>query len=214
MKKVIFPILFLFLSLVGYGQSKRVKFDTPYGSFSVVLYDFTPKHRDLFISSIQDEVYKDALFNRVIKNFVVQGGEHDVDIAQREQDNPAAGKPRLAAEFDVRAFHKMGALGAGRDDNAEKASFLNQLYFVVGKAVSEKELDDLEAKKQIRFSAEQRATYLRDGGLPRLDQDYTVFGEVYEGFDVLLQISQAATDKDNYPIQAIPFRVNIIHHAQ
>jgi len=214
MVKVLIPLFFLFFNSLTYAQRKHVQFDTPYGTFKVLLYDFTPKHRDLFVESIQDEVYKDALFNRVIKDFVVQGGEHDIAIEKREKENPTAGKPRLAPEFDSRAFHKLGALGAGRDDNPEKASFLNQIYFVVGKAVTEKDLDDLTQKKHIQFTAEQRASYLRDGGLPRLDQDYTVFGEVYEGFDVLLNISKVATDKANYPIQAIPFHVNVFDHAQ
>lgn len=214
MKKVILPLFILFFSLMTHAQSKHVQFETPYGTFKVLLYDFTPKHRDLFVESIQDDVYKDALFNRVIKDFVVQGGEHDIDIEKREKENPAAGKPRLAAEFDDRAFHKLGALGAGRDDNPEKASFLNQIYFVVGKPVTEKDLADLAQKKHIQFTADQRASYLRDGGLPRLDHDYTVFGEVYEGFDVLLKISKVATDKANYPIQAIPFQVNVLNHAQ
>lgn len=157
--------------------------------------------------SIRDSVYQDALFNRIIENFVVQGGEHDVDIAKREAADSLKRKPRLAPEFDERAFHKIGSLGAGRDGNIEKASFLNQIYFVVGKKINAAELDSLEMKKGIKYTAAQRKEYLDQGGQPRLDHDFTVFGEVYEGLDVILKISQVKTDKQDYPVQKIPFKV-------
>lgn len=189
------------------AQTHRVVFKTDHGSFKVLLYDYTPAHRDLFLQAIRSDVYKGALFNRIIANFVVQGGEHDVDIAKREADHPELGKPRLAGEFDQRAFHKVGAFGAGRDDNPEKASFLNQLYFIVGKPVSPAALDSLEQKKGITFTAEQRTTYLKLGGQPRLDNDYTVFGEVYEGLDVLMRISRLKTDKADYPLKEVSFAV-------
>ena len=117
---------------------------------------------------------------------------------------------RLAPEFDSKSFHKIGALGAGRDENPEKASFINQIYFVVGKPISEDELVALEHKKGIKFNEEQREIYLSKGGLPRLDGDYTVFGEVYEGLDVLLKISKLKTDQKDYPLEAIPFEINEI----
>lgn len=196
------------------SQSQQVLFETAYGNFKVTLYDLTPHHRDLFLEAIQTEVYKDALFNRVIKNFVVQGGEHDIAIEKRETAHPELGKPRLAGEFDARAFHKMGTLGAGRDNNPEKASFLNQIYFVVGKPVSAQELDELERKKNYEYNPLQRETYLKHGGLPRLDNDYTVFGEVSTGFDVLLKISAAATDTADFPQVAIPFKVSILKHEK
>lgn len=210
MKKLIFCLTIFFIAFTAHAQSQRLIFETAYGSFKVMLYDLTPTHRDLFLEAIQDDVYKDALFNRVIKNFVVQGGEHDLDIEKREAAHPELGKPRLAGEFDVRAFHKMGALGAGRDNNPEKASFLNQIYFVVGKAVSAEELNALEIKKDYEYSQVQRETYLKYGGLPRLDNDYTVFGEVYEGFEVLLKIAEVATDTADFPLQPITFKVNRI----
>ncbi|GHE30931.1 hypothetical protein GCM10017764_12450 [Sphingobacterium griseoflavum] len=169
-----------------------------------------PKHRELFLQAIKSDVYRDALFNRVIENFVVQGGEHDTDIAKREAAHPELGKPRLAAEFDPRAYHKVGAFGAGRDDNPEKASFLNQLYFIVGKPVSTEELDALEQKKGFAYTTEARNTYLQIGGQPRLDNDYTVFGEVYEGLSVLLEISKVRTDKSDYPLKEIHFTVEEI----
>lgn len=192
------------------GNAPRLLFETNRGNFEVVLYDFTPRHRDLMLHAIQDEVYKDALFNRIIENFVVQGGEHDVDIAEREAADPAQWKPRLAGEFDEHAFHKMGALGAGRDDNPEKASFLNQIYFVVGRKVTEQDLAALEARKNIRFTPGQREEYLKNGGLPRLDQDYTIFGEVVRGMDVLMEISRVRTDEKDYPLEKVVFNIKVL----
>ncbi|MBD1430257.1 peptidylprolyl isomerase [Sphingobacterium litopenaei] len=205
-------LLFLFLSIQHFSvaQSRKVAFKTDYGTIKVLLYDFTPQHRDLILNSIKDSIYQGALFNRIIENFVVQGGEHDIDIAKREAADPTGNKPRLAGEFDARAFHKMGALGQGRDDNPEKASFLNQIYFVVGKKVSEEDLQSLEAKKGRKFTKEQREEYLKNGGLPRLDGDYTVFGEIYEGMEVIMTISRFKTDKDDFPLSPVRFSVSVI----
>lgn len=204
---VVFLLSFGSLQL-SFAQTYKVLFETNFGSFKVVLYDFTPNHRDMFLKAVENEEYKEALFNRVIENFVVQGGEHDIDIARREAADPKGLKPRLAAEFDERAFQKMGALGAGRDDNPQKSSFLNQIYFVVGKTpVTETELANLEQKKSIRFTPQQKTEYLKNGGLPRLDHDYVIFGEVYEGLDVLMRISRVKTDKQDFPLEKVVFSV-------
>jgi len=208
MKKITWIVgLFLFWAGGAQAQSKHLLFKTAFGEFKVVLYDFTPQHRDLMLRSIKDSVYQGALFNRIIENFVVQGGEHDIDIEKKEAADPLHRKPRLAAEFDERAFHKMGALGAGRDGNPEKASFLDQIYFVVGKKISSADLDSLEAKKGIKYSKEQRKEYLAHGGQPRLDHDFTVFGEIYQGLDVILKISQVKTDQQDFPLEKVPFTI-------
>jgi len=207
MKSYLYLLVLIFVPMQFWAQSHKLQFKTKHGSFKVMLYDFTPKHKKLILDAIKDDVYKDALFNRIIENFVVQGGEHDDDIAQREKDLPINEHYRLPAEFDSRAFHKMGALGAGRDDNPQKSSFLNQIYFVVGKPVSVIDLDNIEQKKGIKFTKEQRETYFSKGGLPRLDGDYTVFGEVYEGLDVLLKISKLKTNEKDAPLQPVSFEI-------
>lgn len=191
-------------------QQVRLLFETRFGEFEVMLYDFTPRHRRLMLDAVAGGEYRNALFNRIIENFVVQGGEHDMDIERREAADPSGYKPRLAAEFDPRAFHKMGALGAGRDGNPEKASFLNQIYFVVGRKVTEADLVALEARKNIHFTSQQREEYLKNGGLPRLDQDYTIFGEVVRGMDVLMEISRVRTDEKDYPIGEVVFNIKVL----
>lgn len=209
-RAVLLLLFFLFYQALSFGQTNRLLFKTSFGDVKVVLYDFTPNHRELILTAIKDGTYASSFFNRIISGFVVQGGEHDIDIEKRESADPLQSKPRLAPEFDQRAFHKVGALGAGRDDNPDKASFLNQLYFVVGKPVSAVDLDSLEVRKGIKYTASQRAHYLKSGGQPRLDGDYTVFGEVYEGLDVLLKISKVKTDSLDYPIVPFQFTVTVL----
>lgn len=207
MKNVIFILVFVFFYGQLMAQSNKLLFKTTEGNFKVLLYDYTPKHKQLMLQAIKDSVYKDVLFNRIIKNFVVQGGEHDDVIAEYEKELSKDERRRLLPEFNKRAFHKLGALGAGRDENEDKASFLTQIYFVVGKPVSKNELNTLEKIKGKKFTRKQRKTYLLIGGQPRLDGDYTVFGEVYEGLNVLLEISKAQTNNNNYPLKDISFEI-------
>lgn len=209
MKRFIFVVLFLLCNHV-FAQSKKLLFETNYGNFKVLLYDYTPKHQQLMLNAIKNDVYKNALFNRIIENFVVQGGVHDDEIAQQEINLPENEKQRLAAEFNPKAIHKIGALGAGRDDNLDKASFLNQIYFVVGKSVSKEDIENIQLKKGITYTAEQQEMYLTKGGLPRLDNDYTVFGEVYEGLEVLFKISKVKTNQNDYPVQPVTFTITEI----
>lgn len=207
MKKYCFFLLFFSAFLTSWGQSHKLLFKTSYGNFKVLLYDFTPNHQKLLLDAIKNKEYQQAVFNRIIEGFVVQGGEHDDSIAEREKLVPENQHQRLAPEFDPRAYHKIGALGAGRDDNEAKASFLNQLYFVVGKKVTAEELQRYEQQKNLQYSEVQKQDYLTNGGLPRLDGDYTVFGEVYEGIEVLLVLSKVSTDSKDAPLQKIVFDI-------
>ena len=207
---LIICLLYLTGMQVVSAQSTIVLFHTDYGDFKVMLYDFTPRHRDLFLQEIAKGTYHNALFNRIVKGFVVQGGEYDDDILAREKKN---GQPegRLAPEFDERAFHKIGALGAGRDENPEKASFFRQIYFVTGSACTEAQFDSMAVKYRKHFTPERRQYYLDHGGQARLDGDYTVFGEVIEGLDVLMTISRLPVGPSHhFPEREVRFRVEAL----
>lgn len=199
----------IFLSAKIQAQTYTLKFKTNYGKFEAILYDFTPNHRDLILSEINKGTYTKAQFNRIIKDFVIQGGELDEPILENEAQNPDIKPIRMAPEFHPKAFHKIGALGAGRDNNPSKASYYNQIYFVVGKKVTEKDLADLETQKGITYTAEQRVEYLKNGGLPRLDQDYTVFGEITKGIKVAMKISEAETNEKDYPKKPVIFNIKV-----
>ncbi len=209
MKRALVTVFALLIFSVCYGQTYKILVKTNYGNFKVLLYDYTPHHRQLLLDAIRAKVYDQAEFNRVIADFVIQGGDLDEEILAREAKNISA-EQRLSPEFDKRAFHKIGALGAGRDDNPTKSSFLNQLYFVVGKPVTEGDLHTLEQKKGIKYTPEQRHAYLTNGGQPRLDYDYTVFGEIYEGLDVVTAISKVRTTSTDLPVEKVLFTMEVI----
>lgn len=78
---------------------------------------------------------------------------------------------------------------------------------MVGKKITAAELDSLELKKGIKYTAAQRQEYLARGGQPRLDHDFTVFGEIYEGLEVIMKISRVKTDKQDFPLHNVPFKI-------
>lgn len=214
MKLLNLIVVFLFVGMVCHAQSQSVKLRTNMGDITLLLYDDTPLHREAFLKSIREGIYKDAAFNRVIKDFVSQGGELDETILDREKGIPEMPLKRIDAEILAKHFHKKGALGAGRNDNPEKKSYLSQIYLVAGKKITVQQLDALEKKKGLSYSTEQRAAYLSVGGTPHLDGDYTVFGEIVEGMDVADAINTVATNSTDLPIKPVVFHAEILSHAR
>lgn len=203
-------LLFLLFAFIANAQSTYVRLVTNKGNITLLLYNETPKHRDMFLQTVKKGLYNNAQFNRVIKSFVSQGGELDETILDREKQHPEIPVQRLAAEIKPTLFHKKGALGAGRNDNPEKSSYLTQMYLVVGKPQTDEQLDALEQKKGIKFSSSQRTVYKIIGGTPHLDNDYTVFGEVVEGMEVADAINSVQTDKNDLPLEPVTFKPVIL----
>ena len=166
---------------------------------TLLLYNDTPRHRDNFIKLVSDKFYDGLLFHRVIERFMIQGG----DPKSREAlPGQSLGEGTLGytvpAEFVPRRFHKRGALCAARQGdqvNPMKESSSCQFYIVQGQVWSEEELNMMAARFGKVFTPEQRKVYTSVGGTPHLDGDYTVFGEVVEGMDVVERI--AAVPRDN-----------------
>jgi peptidyl-prolyl cis-trans isomerase B (cyclophilin B) len=210
MRKLLLLLPLLLCTFVLSGQSVYVLFETSKGSIRVMLYDETPKHRDMFLKTIKKGAYKNAEFNRVIKGFVSQGGELDDTILNREKRHPELGAKRFPAELKPTLFHKKGALGAGRDDNPDKSSYFTQIYLVSGKVQTDAQLDAAETKKNRKIPAAQREVYKTIGGIPYLDQDYTIFGEIVEGMDVADAINAVATNKDDVPLTPVIFNIRVI----
>ena len=201
---------FVLVSLSAYSQSTFVELKTSKGTIVVMLYDKTPMHKQMFINEIKKGTYQKALFNRVIKDFVSQAGELDDSILNREKRNPQKTPLRLPAEINGEFIHKNGALGAGRDDNPEKSSYFNQIYLVSGKVLNDEQLDKLEEKTGKKMSSKTREIYKTQGGVPRLDNDYTIFGEIVEGQSVADQINKVETNDKDVPMKAVVFDAKVL----
>ncbi|HMD00775.1 MAG TPA: peptidylprolyl isomerase [Ferruginibacter sp.] len=178
----------------------RLRMVTDSGTMVIRLYDETPQHRDNFIKLADQHFFDSLLFHRVISGFMIQGGDP-------LSKNAEPGKPlgmgdvgyTIPAEFNSKLIHKKGALAAARTQNPEKASSGCQFYIVQGKKYSDGELD----VQRIKYTEEQRNIYKTVGGVPFLDMDYTVFGEVESGLEVIDKIASAQGDGYNRPFTDI-----------
>lgn len=210
MKFLLTTLSLALITLISYAQPRFVRLETTKGNITLMLYDQTPKHRDAFLKTIKQGLYDQAAFNRVIKGFVSQGGELDETILDREKLNPEKPLARIPAEIVPGLFHKKGALGAGRNDNPEHSSYFTQIYLVTGKPQTDEELNAMEKKKGHQFSAAERAAYKKIGGIPRLDLDYTIFGEIVQGMEVADAINSSPTDKNDVPLTPITFTPKLL----
>lgn len=179
-------------------RKKDIKLTTTMGVLVLRLSDSTPLHRDNFIRLVKTGYYDSTLFHRVIKNFMIQGGDPNSKQAKPGQPLGNGGPAeRIPAEFNSTLFHKKGALAAARDNNPEKASSGSQFYIVQGRIFSDAGLDSTETYRLQgrKLPAAHRDVYKTLGGAPHLDQNYTVFGELIRGFEVLDAIADAPTSK-------------------
>ena len=171
---------------------------TSMGTIKAKLYNDTPQHRDNFIKLVNEGWYNGSPFHRVIKDFMIQGGQN--------ADGRLDPGYTVPAEFKDNHFHKKGALAAARQPdqvNPKKASSGSQFYIVQGKVYDDKWLDMFENRSGKVLSAKQRQAYKTVGGTPHLDGDYTVFGEVTEGLDVVDKIAAVKTGRMDVPVEAV-----------
>lgn len=185
-----------------------VVMDTTLGKIKFKLYNDTPQHRDNFIKLAKAGQYDGLLFHRVIKDFMVQGGDvTSKDAPMNKQLGAGDLGYTIPAEFNYpQYFHKKGALCAARtgdEVNPEKASSASQFYIVTGKKYSEAELEAEKRKDETKMPSELRETYKTIGGVPFLDNQYTVYGEVVEGLDVVDAIQQVKTNKQDRPTENV-----------
>jgi cyclophilin family peptidyl-prolyl cis-trans isomerase len=301
MKKIIlFSMLAFFFALGVYSLSGtsflnlknimsgdkpiKVCISTTYGDIKIMLYDDTYQHRDNFIKLVKEAYFDGTIFHRVIKDFMIQGGDPDSKTADSVAilgnggptytipaeilfdtitTNQSAGVSKAAV---LKYIHKKGALGAARDNNPAKASSGSQFYIVQGKVYTEDgvkqqeyninlsnrnkhitdyllkpenidmknelvkyqteknkaKLDsiikivsgivDVQYKNEAKFeyTADQRKLYTTIGGTPHLDANYTVFGEVYEGLDVVDKIAAVKTGANDRPKKDVKMTIKVI----
>jgi len=195
-------------------KNKMVEIITEFGTMKVRLYDETPLHRDNFIKLVEEGFYNDLLFHRVIKNFMVQGG--DPNSKGAEPNTPLGnGGPgyTIPAEIKPGLFHKKGVLSAARlgdQMNPEKASSGSQFYLVQGTKVPAATLQQFAARSGYQYSPEQIEAYETVGGTPHLDGQYTVFGEVIEGLDIIDKIAAVPTAPGDRPLKDVKMTMRIV----
>lgn len=209
--KIVCLAMCMLLSLLTFGEKKYklVEIETSLGVIKVKLYTNTPKHSENFLKLAKEKHYDHLLFHRVIQDFMIQGGASDSRQAEPGKmvgvSDPGY---TIEAEFRPENHHFKGALAAARqgdEGNPEKRSSGEQFYIVQGKTYTDRELDQIEKRKQMiskkpfKFSPEAREMYKSVGGTPFLDGDYTVFGEVVEGMDILDKIAAVETDSGDRP---------------
>ena len=177
---------------------------TRLGNMVVRLYDDTPLHRANFIRQVKRGYYDECVFYRVIKNFMIQGGNSGVRKIK-------IGNYKLPAEIRPHHFHKKGALAmaAYEQDSTAQLSSSKDFYIVQGEVYDARTLRAMEKQLGVRLSAAQRRAYTTAGGAPHLDGAYTVFGEVISGLDVIDSIAALETDSEYWPREdvATPMRV-------
>jgi len=188
--------------LLQYGvqnPEKNVRIETSFGVIRLKLYDETPLHRANFIKLIKDGYYDEAEFYRVVEKFVVQGG---VPLKKLDYTIPA--------EFIPEFYHKKGALGMARTDNNNpgKESSSTEFYMVHGNKYADWEYEEEERNVGLKTSAEQRKIYTTIGGEMSLDRQYTIFGEVVEGLDVIDKIATVPVYSER-PYKKIPFQIKL-----
>ncbi|MCX6257754.1 MAG: peptidylprolyl isomerase [Bacteroidia bacterium] len=194
MKKLIYQLLIVLvmMNLSANAQTKKAaepqkKFviHTDFGDMKGILYNETPQHRDNFVKLIKSGFYDGTLFHRVIPGFMIQGGDPDSKNAKPGQALGMGGPGyTIPAEFNTNLKHKRGALAAARTggpSNPKKASSGSQFYIV-------------EPEKGAHF----------------LDNDYTVFGEITEGLDVITKIAAAQRDKADRPLKDVKMTIKML----
>lgn len=240
-------------------MATRLKIKTTEGDIIIRLYDETPKHRDNFLKLAKEGYFNGTLFHRVIKDFMIQGGDPDSKNAPKGKMLGTGGPDyTIPAEFVYpQYFHKRGALSAARtgdEVNPEKESSGSQFYIVWGKTFKPAELKQMEHQMAMQqeqqvfnqltrehheeimnlrrnrdrvglqelqdklieqtkttikqqgkpsFTEEQIEVYTNVGGTPFLDNQYTVFGEVEEGLDIVERIQNCDTDRNDRPTEDV-----------
>lgn len=212
MKRILLPLIALLLTIGATAQTAekrtRILMETSHGKMTFELYNETPIHRDNFISLVKSGTYRGVLFHRVISQFMVQGGNPLSRGAKPLADlNNDTTKLTLPAEIMPEThFHRRGALCAARtgdDVNPERRSSSVQFYIVTGRFFTDFDLENLSKETKKVFTEAQKQAYMHEGGTPHLDGDYTVFGQLVDGWKTLTKIERQHTDERNRPLKDV-----------
>lgn len=192
----------------------KVLFKTSEGDITIALYDNTPKHKENFLKLVKDGYYNGILFHRIIQGFMIQTGDPESKGAPAGKmlGNGGPGYT-IPAEFKPENYHKRGAVAAARQGdqvNPTKASSGSQFYIVDGKPFNASMMAQISYQYGKAFTDEQRKVYETIGGAPFLDGDYTVFGEVVEGLEVIDKIAAVQCGAQDRPVNDVTMKMTII----
>ena len=204
MKKTLLSLFAILITITSFVQKNKISIETEYGKIVIMLYDNTPLNTNNMVKLAKEHYYDSTIFHRCIPQFVIQGGD---STSKHAKPGEMLGEGGLGytvpAEINDTDYHKRGALGVARDNTPDKSGSACQFYIVVGKKFTDDELDKLSKRSGRQYSAAQREVYKTQGGTPHLDGNYTVFGEVIEGMDIVDKIANEPRDKHDRPLKDI-----------
>lgn len=190
--------------LTAYGAANpetEVLIETEFGNIHIQLYKETPLHRANFVKNIKEGVYDDAEFYRIFYQFMIQGGIYPKEL-----------KYTIPAEFNKNLIHKKGALSMARSDenNPDLESSSTEFFIVQGSSYTDYQVEDEMKTLGLSLTNEQKLTYMKDGGYMSLDQQYTTFGEVTDGLEVIDKIAAVKVYDEDKPLRKIPFKISLV----
>ena len=207
-------MLSLWMAMPSCGQSRKVLLETTMGNIRIALSDLTPIHRDNFVRMVNEHFYDSLLFHRVIRNFMIQAGDPESRHAE-PGTSLGEGDAGFTLEPEMRVpqlYHRRGMVAMARegdDVNPTRRSSGSHFYIVWGKTYSTKDLEAVQLRLDsltdgtVKMTPEMLQAYRRTGGTPHLDGEYTVFGEVIEGLDVVGRIMRVFTDDYDRPVDDV-----------
>jgi peptidyl-prolyl cis-trans isomerase B (cyclophilin B) len=207
-------VFFGSLTSVAQTSTTEVLFETTEGNIRIALYDETPIHRDNFLKLTRMHVYDSLLFHRVIKDFMIQSGDTNSKNARPGQRLGTGDFDyTLEPEFRLpQIIHRRGCVAMAREPdvvNPEMRSSACQFYIVWGQRFSSAEIEKVQERLEttthgrVKLTPEMIKVYKSVGGTPHLDGQYTVFGEVTEGLNIVERIQKAETDDFDRPFEDI-----------
>ena len=186
-----------------YGEAnpeKELVIETEFGNMRVRLYDETPLHRANLIKNIKEGVYEDAEFYRIYYQFMIQAGIYPKEL-----------KYTIPAEFNKKYIHKKGAVSMARSDenNPRLESSSTEFFIVHGSKYADYQVEEEGQNLGLTLTPEQKQIYMTSGGYMSLDQQYTTFGEVIEGLEVIDKIAAVKVYNEDKPLKKIPMTIRI-----
>ena len=191
-------------TLARYGADNpetEVLIETSFGNMRIHLYEDTPLHRANFIKNIKEGIYNEAEFYRIVYRFMIQAGIYPKELGYT-----------VPAEFNKKYIHKKGALSMARGDenNPGLESSSTEFYIIHGSKYADYQLaQDMEEFK-LDLTQEQKDIYMTEGGYMSLDLQYTVFGEVVEGLDVIEKIASVKVYNEDKPMRKIELKISVV----